>query len=70
MTKIEEQALAIVKAWKTYVEIDRRLASDREASREGRPRRDTLEREEDARNVRPAEAAYKKELEKLAQMAL
>lgn len=70
MTKLEEQAMAVAKAWRTYTQTDHRLAEDREASRKGAPRRDALEREEDARNVRPAESAYKKELEILAQMML
>lgn len=70
MTKIEEQALKVVQAWRRYMEIDRRLAGDREASRKDGPRRPPEEREQDARDVRPGCAAYKKELEILAQMLL
>lgn len=43
---IEAQAFVVAKAWRTYKEIDRRLAEDRDASRQGGPRRDALEREE------------------------
>jgi hypothetical protein len=71
MTKVEKQALAVARTWRRYTEIDHRLAKSREASRRGEePRRPLEERERDAMDVRPAAAAYKKELETLAQMVL
>jgi hypothetical protein len=70
MTKIEEQALVVARAWRHYIAIDRRLAEGRGASRVDDPRRLSGEREQDARDVRPACAAYKKELDILAQMVL
>lgn len=70
MTKIEEQALKVAKAWRRYTEIDRRISADMEPNPVGRPRRSPEERQQDARDVRPACAAYKQELETLTRMVL
>lgn len=70
MTKIEEQALKVARTWKLYSDIDRRLADDRERARVSGPCRDSAARDQDARDVRPATAAYKKELDILTQMML
>lgn len=70
MTQIEEQALKVAKAWRRYTQIDRRIAEDMEPNPVGRPRRSAEERQQDARDVRPACAAYKRELEILTQMVL
>ncbi len=70
MTKIEEQALRVVKAWRRYTEIDNRLIEGHQAKRKGDPLRPLEERNQDALDVRPAAAAYKKELEILAKMML
>lgn len=64
-TRTDAKALAVAKAWRRYKEIDHRLAEDRKGSR--RPRE---ERERDARDVRPACEAYKKELENLSEWVL
>ncbi len=68
MTKVEVQALVVVKAWRHYIAIDSRLTEGREALRRGDPTRPPEERNQDAWDVRPACAAYKKELETLAKM--
>lgn len=70
MTPIEKQAMAVALAWRKYVSIERRLADSRKASRKDFPDRSFEDRNQDARDVRPAASAYRKELETLAQMAL
>lgn len=67
MTKIEEQALLVAKAWREYQAIDKRISENlygtvKYASKE--------QAEEDARTIRPAASRYKAELDLLAQMAL
>lgn len=71
MTKIEEQALTVARAWRRYTEIEHRLGKSRESfRRREEPLRPLEERERDAMDVRPAAAAYRKALETLAQMVL
>lgn len=68
--RTDAKALAVAKAWRRYMEIDRRLAEDRKASKSQPPGRTHEEREQDARDVKPACEAYKRELENLAEWVM
>lgn len=66
MTEIEAQALKAAKAWRDYIAMDKRLSDDRMRI----AKRSKEEMEQDAKDIRPAAARYKAELERLAQMVL